>query len=613
MFKFIRYISYYWMLLVIICSINLLPAYSQYGEFEQYVNASGWSGNVAFNVPQSSTALPLIIALHPAQTPETAMRQMMNGAANQINAILVCPSGPDGDGSAIMPLIAWCKTNYNVDEKKVFLTGYSAGSWPTFSVGFPNYQTFRGLIGIAGAYTQGMTQEAVNALGIGLICGTSDPYYSELTNFETQIINMGGYIKFHKKSGVDHTGQYFWSNEFTDDWVDLYNFCLNIVFRPNKILLTDPSDGQENVATTYTLLWELDPNATSYEIEISDDSGLVESKTRNINSYIIKNLKPGKTYYWKVKGINSSGEGAWSNEWRFVTKPIPPSTQVALLVPENGTKDLNTSIYFRWEEIEGASEYHIQVLTENDSVFKEYKSVMPEGEEYVEQRIYNFGKNKTYKWHVKAKNSAGEGPWSDIWTFSTIPEKPTEKVELSFPPNDQNDVSTLTTLKWKVIPNATNYYLVLRKFNSTEITISDSTIFPPVEGDEINYVIKNELEGLTKYQWRVCGKNAGGNGPWTDYNFFITWDPTGVEEMLSNDILIYPNPANQLLTIEIDSEFCHDVFIELYDVLGQKVKSISTNGKNRILVDISDLVVGNYFVNIDYKGGKTNKILFVVP
>jgi hypothetical protein len=617
MFKYLRSFICSLFLLTILSGLNTIPALSQYGEFNQYVQAQGWSGNVAFNVPQSSTALPLIIALHPAQTPETAMRQMMNGAANQINAILACPSGPDGDGSAIMPLIAWCKANYKVDDTKIFLTGYSAGSWPTFSTGFPNFKTFRGLIGIAGANTQGMTQEAVNGVGIGLICGTGDQNYSVMKSFETQVKNMKGYIKFHEKSGVGHTGQYFWSSEFTADWVDLYNFCINIVFKPNRISLTNPSNGEENLDFTLTLEWEEDANASSYEVEISDDNGIIESKVRNTNNYVLKNLKPGTTYYWKVMGKNSAGDGPWSYEWRFTTKPIAPTAQVTLLEPEDDAKDLETDIYFRWNEIEQASEYHIQILDENDSIFKEYPNVEPEEDEYVEKYIRNLESNTTYKWQVRGTNSAGEGPWSEQRTFTTAPERPSTQVELSEPPDNETDVSTLTTLKWKTIEGATQYYLQMKIFGEDDFIVNDSAISAPEQGIEVVYTFDKELEGLTKYQWRVCGLNSGGKGPWSDYRYFTTWDPTGVNESINNEINLYPNPSSDKVIIEFELNEAMLVNIEIFDVLGQKVKNLESNnlnfGKNILTLDISDLAFGNYILNINIGNKSINKGLIVIP
>ena len=64
------------------------------GSFDEQLDHNGGKRTVSFLVPTGYTATkkwPVVIAFHPAQTPQTAMRQMMTGAATQLNVILACP------------------------------------------------------------------------------------------------------------------------------------------------------------------------------------------------------------------------------------------------------------------------------------------------------------------------------------------------------------------------------------------------------------------------------------------------------------------------------------------------------------------------------------------
>ena len=86
------------------------------------------------------------------------------------------------------------------------------------------------------------------------------------------------------------------------------------------------------------------------------------------------------------------------------------------------------------------------------------------------------------------------------------------------------------------------------------------------------------------------------------YNFSLDWltdgadtiDPLGVAEVPStmDSLKIYPNPASSFITIETEGMKT----IDIYNSLGQLVKSVSTDGTSEIRVDVSKWASGTYFV-----------------
>ncbi len=581
--------------------------FSQYGTFEDYVNADGWSGNVAFYVPSGGGDKPLIIALHPGQTPESAMRDMMLGAAEQLNAVLAAPSGPDGDGTAIMPLVGWCKDNYSIDEDKVFLTGYSAGSRPTFEAGFPNHGTFRGLIGIAGGSTYGATAEALNNVGIGIIVGASDPYYSNITQMANQFEENGGYVKLIAKSGVGHTGAYYWGSEFTRDWKECYNFCLDIVFKPGRITLTSPSSGAQNLGIPVTLEWEADNNADSYEVEISDADGLVDIKTPTSNSVVLDDeIEPGVQYFWKARGVNEGGEGPWSYERAFTTLPEAPTATATLIYPQDGTLDLPSDrIIFQWTSIENAENYHFQILDESGENVIEERTNVRSSYDTVDVTIRNLEASSVYQWRVRGANEGGEGPWTDNYSFTTAPEPPESEVVLAGPEDGAEDVPTELILKWTVVENAAAYHLQVRDNDTKDFAVND-TIPAPEVGDTVASEV-SELDGLTTYEWRVCAMNASGAGPWSDYKTFTTWDPSDVEDLNAENIIsVIPNPVYGEALIIVEAELQNNVEIQVYDVTGRVVEKVyegasALSGEYTWRADALD--AGVYFIVVKLTGG----------
>ena len=70
----------------------------------------------------------------------------------------------------------------------------------------------------------------------------------------------------------------------------------------------------------------------------------------------------------------------------------------------------------------------------------------------------------------------------------------------------------------------------------------------------------------------------------------------GVEQTGRNDFLVYPNPAENILTVS--TAFAASRALSIYNNLGQKVVEHSTD-ENTISIDISHLTKGIYFIEID--------------
>ncbi len=68
---------------------------------------------------------------------------------------------------------------------------------------------------------------------------------------------------------------------------------------------------------------------------------------------------------------------------------------------------------------------------------------------------------------------------------------------------------------------------------------------------------------------------------------------------LNNDLTIYPNPAKNQLNIRANSSEIQS--IEIYDIIGKLIKSINTQFRKFIVVDISLLVPGTYTISVQTK------------
>lgn len=110
------------------------------------------------------------------------------------------------------------------------------------------------------------------------------------------------------------------------------------------ILISPPNDTNINILNP-TFVWYSSSNATSYKFQISTDTSfitLINESTVNTLYYSIPNgiLFSNTVYHWRVKGINSSGEGNYSNYWKFHTNPAYSIVGTWVLIRAEGQLDV---------------------------------------------------------------------------------------------------------------------------------------------------------------------------------------------------------------------------------------------------------------------------------
>jgi hypothetical protein len=88
------------------------------------------------------------------------------------------------------------------------------------------------------------------------------------------------------------------------------------------------------------------------------------------------------------------------------------------------------------------------------------------------------------------------------------------------------------------------------------------------------------------------------------------------QSVLSNKITLFPNPANQKFTLEYELTQSANISIELLDVVGHKVKTITLNSfeqkdKHSHSVNIEELSIGVYFVKVKINDSETTIKLII--
>lgn len=222
---------------------------------------------------------------------------------------------------------------------------------------------------------------------------------------------------------------------------------------------------------------------------------------------------PG-SYQIKLTGIISGdkyNDHTLISTVTLVNPPVP--SKPLLLSPSNRGESVSILPTLSWGAIQNINSYQLQVAIDttfsniilNDSaLINDSKTIGP---------LQN---KKKYFWRVRAKNSSGYGPFSDIWSFTTIVGLPSIP-HLTYPPNDTTDLPTSITLTWTPSADAATYRVQVSKsitFNST--IFDDSTITG--SSKQVSPLDKN-----TMYYWRVRAKNIAGLSSWSAANQFKTY------------------------------------------------------------------------------------------
>ncbi|MBK8562654.1 MAG: proprotein convertase P-domain-containing protein [Saprospiraceae bacterium] len=109
--------------------------------------------------------------------------------------------------------------------------------------------------------------------------------------------------------------------------------------------LISPTNGASGIGLTPNYTWSTTPN-TTYDIEISTDAGFTNiietAASLTVGAFTgVTPLAPQITYFWRVRGRNICGEGAWPNAGiTFTTGAVTcatnQSTDVPVEISDNG-------------------------------------------------------------------------------------------------------------------------------------------------------------------------------------------------------------------------------------------------------------------------------------
>jgi hypothetical protein len=246
---------------------------------------------------------------------------------------------------------------------------------------------------------------------------------------------------------------YYWRvrsvNQYSKSpWSDPISFETGLQ-DANKPTTIYPPNNSEMIPVEALFLWSESENAQAYDLQISLENDFedlsLEEESITSTSFNVSGLDNYEEYFWRVRGKNQTTTSPWSNPARFRTIAPEITGSATLSRPENGATDLGTKeVEFVWGAIDNTTDvdggYQIQIATSQG--FEESEMVINVRNVFrVDPLISNLQPLATHFWRVRGWNEAGDGPWSEVFEFTTL---------------DPSSVNDITIKQVDIYPNPTS-------------------------------------------------------------------------------------------------------------------------------------------------------------
>jgi hypothetical protein len=266
----------------------------------------------------------------------------------------------------------------------------------------------------------------------------------------------------------------------------------------------------------------------------------------------------------------------------------------SLIYPSDGQINLDTSITFRWNQVQDAEQYIIQVSS--NPGFTNLVKIDSTKDTVITFDGLSIG--KLYYWRVKVESAVGVSIWSNIYNFRTTTPLPLKPQLISATPTYTTRADHFT-FKWHSVPYADQYKIQTSEDSTFATVFKQYTTTDTIRG------ISGHSAGKL-YYWRVQGIGFSGAGPWSDvWSFTATAAAVKEGEEIPTEYSIsqnYPNPFNPATKIKFALPKTSRTKIIIYDFLGRKIRTLINKemgaGYHEININASNLPSGIYFYKI---------------
>ncbi|CAN5503419.1 hypothetical protein BH11BAC1_BH11BAC1_01210 [soil metagenome] len=330
----------------------------------------------------------------------------------------------------------------------------------------------------------------------------------------------------------------------------------------------------------------------------------------NVVSTVLTGLLPGTQYDWWVRSlcISITSSGYQAVPGVFTTL----NTAVACITPFNlnATAITNVGSTISWTNSVSADTFRVRYSVNGTTNFA-WKDVNGSGAHNTS--LTGLTPGTTYQFQVSSKCVGVTSAYSTSFLFTTL-SNPVACI-IPYGLSASNVTSTSASVHWTNLVAADTFRVRYAVNGTTNFFWKDvsgigGTTTAPLTG----------LAASTNYQWSVrsmctgMGTSSSYSAPANFITLAARVASTNEGGML-HDVIIYPNPAHAIATLQFTADKEDEGTLYLYDVAGREIKSKSyhvAEGKNGIEIDLSYLPQGIYLVILKSSTNSIARVNLVV-
>jgi flagellar hook capping protein FlgD len=255
----------------------------------------------------------------------------------------------------------------------------------------------------------------------------ADEYNIQITTipgFSSNVVDEVVGSASYSASGLEDNTAHYWRVRAGNEcgWS---NFSLDRVFttecsEPDPPGLISPLNAATGISMPFTLDWKDAVDFNWYRVAVDNNSNFSSPEIYEellVSEFVVSSgLTPGEIYYWRAMVHNDCGTSTWCLKRSFTMEcPIPDPPILEL--PADGATDVSQPVTWDWNDVSGASKYHIQV--DNDNT--DFKSLVVDNDSRISSDFTWDGLMDAtdYYWRVRSGNDCGWSDWSDHRDFTT--------------------------------------------------------------------------------------------------------------------------------------------------------------------------------------------------
>ncbi len=362
---------------------------------------------------------------------------------------------------------------------------------------------------------------------------------------------------------------------------------------PSCTNILSPLNGQQNIENSATVIWNPVPAATGYKLTVKNSNGniiLIED-VGNVNQYLLNNLPPNRDICVSVNPYIVAGyENNTCDVICFKTKNVVPNC-TAITSPTHGQINAATNMTITWQPTSNVQGYRITVKTPTTTIIDK----MDVGNVNV-YSVSNLPNNTLICVEVIPYNEVGASINCSTICFTTKNVVP-NCTTITSPSQGETNTPTDISISWQPTTNVQGYRV--------SVKTPTATIVDKMDVGNVNVYSVSNLPNNTQICVEVIPYNEVGESINCSTICFTTKMLSSINEIISKNIHIYPNPSSESITITLPDDL-QVSNATLYNTIGEQVNQYIPSSTT-LIIEKQTKPAGIYYLKLTTNEGIVTK------